>query len=155
MDPIAQWRLKDRILSAALSWVSFAPRWSFGGNRLQLKAEMGVLADVLAALRDVKDIGARTVRAMHSFQPKEDLLNVLLENEQARLKVWLFPLGDGSGYTPKEPHEVCLVTLLYYSRLYCVLTFPGTTYRPCKNRVGGEPFSSYTPDDEIPCTEAS
>lgn len=109
MIPVAQWRLKDKILSAALGWFSFAPRWSFGGNRLQIKAEMSVLADVLVALRDVKEIGAKAVGAMHSLQPKEDLLNVLLENEQARLQVWLFPLGNGFGYMPKEPQEVCLV----------------------------------------------
>ncbi|KAK6587321.1 hypothetical protein PZA11_000611 [Diplocarpon coronariae] len=45
--------LKDRILSAALTWFNFAPCWSFGGNRLQLKAETRLLADVLSALRSV------------------------------------------------------------------------------------------------------
>jgi phosphatidylinositol 4-kinase len=46
--------LKDKILSAALSWFSFAPRWSFGGNRVQIKAEIRLLSDVSLALRNVE-----------------------------------------------------------------------------------------------------
>lgn len=106
---VAEWRLKDQILSAALSWFSFAPRWSFGGNRLQLKAEMRLLSDVGAALHNVRAIGARSVGPMTSLHMKEELLNVLLENEQARLSVWLNPLGHpnhGAIHVTKEPSEV-------------------------------------------------
>ena len=102
----AQWRLKDQILDAALSWFTFAPRWTFGGNRLQLKAEMRLLSDVLVALQNVRGIGQKAVNTLTSLQPKGDLLTVLIENEQTRLSVWLDPLGNGSSSVPKEPSEV-------------------------------------------------
>lgn len=106
ISAVAQWRIKDQILSAALSWFAFAPRWTFGGNRLQLKAEMRLMADVVTALHNVRTIGLKSVGPLTSLQPKEELLYILLENEQARLTVWLNPLGDGSGSIPKEPSDV-------------------------------------------------
>jgi len=69
-------------------------RWSFGGNRLQIKAETHVLADVQAQLEAVgkvstaADIGSK-------LKAKQDLLSLLIANEQTRLMVWLFPLDYG------------------------------------------------------------
>jgi phosphatidylinositol 4-kinase len=66
-------------------------RWSFGGNRLQIKAETHVLADVQANL----DAMAKTVIAGDigsKLKAKQDLLSLLISNEQSRLLVWLFPL---------------------------------------------------------------
>lgn len=91
---IAQWRLKEKILSAALSWFKFAPMWSFGSNMLQLKTELRLLSDVMAALRIVSFIGAHTVGNIKSLQSKEHLLLLLLENELSRLSVWVYPLTD-------------------------------------------------------------
>ncbi|KAJ5854603.1 hypothetical protein N7534_007146 [Penicillium rubens] len=54
----ACWKLKDQILSAALSWFKHPPRWSFGGNRLQIKAEDRILSEVTTALRAVAGIAA-------------------------------------------------------------------------------------------------
>jgi phosphatidylinositol 4-kinase A len=67
-------------------------RWSFGGNRLQIKAEDKVLSDVVLALRSVTPIGAAGSGPYKSLQAKQDLLQILLENERSRLRVWLFPL---------------------------------------------------------------
>jgi phosphatidylinositol 4-kinase len=92
LDNVTLWRLKHQILSAALSWFNEAPRWSFGGNRLQLKAEDKILSDVIAALTKVSHVGCNTRWPYTSLQAKQDLLQVLLENERSRLKVWLFPL---------------------------------------------------------------
>ncbi|KAL2783900.1 hypothetical protein BJX66DRAFT_317608 [Aspergillus keveii] len=92
LDNVTLWRLKHQILSAALSWFNEAPRWSFGGNRLQLKAEDKILSDVIAALAKVPHVGCNTRWPYTSLQAKQDLLQVLLENERSRLKVWLFPL---------------------------------------------------------------
>ncbi|KAH0559535.1 hypothetical protein GP486_003947 [Trichoglossum hirsutum] len=92
LDSTASWRLKDQILSAALTWFSFPPRWSFGGNRLQIKAEAHLLADVDAALAKVAYIGSRPSGSLKSLRAKQDLLHLLLDNEQSRLIVWLFPL---------------------------------------------------------------
>jgi phosphatidylinositol 4-kinase len=105
------WRLKNQILTAALSWFSFAPRWSFGGNRLQIKAEAQLLYDVAGALHSVSSIGAHAKGAMGSLQAKEELLIQLLENEHARLTVWLFPLNAYSDRSSKaggakDPAEV-------------------------------------------------
>jgi len=69
-------------------------RWSFGGNRLQIKAETHILADVQAQLDIIGkpttavDIGAK-------LKAKQDLLSLLVGNEQTRLMVWLFPLDYG------------------------------------------------------------
>ena len=91
---IAEWRLKDKILSAALSWFKFAPQYSFGNNVLQVKTELRLLADVLAAMKPVSAIGTHTVGNAKSLHAKEQLLTVLLENEQARLAVWLNPIDE-------------------------------------------------------------
>jgi hypothetical protein len=68
------------------------PRWSFGGNRLQIKAEDKVLADVESALKHVASLGTTNVASYKSLQSKQELLLILLENERMRLKVWLSPL---------------------------------------------------------------
>jgi phosphatidylinositol 4-kinase len=114
VSAVVQWRLKDQILDAALSWFSFAPRWSFGGNRLQLKAEMRLMADVASALLNVRPIGLKSVGPLTSLLPKEELLTVLLENEQTRLTVWLNPLGGGSNTVYKDPSDVSLLGRLNY-----------------------------------------
>jgi phosphatidylinositol 4-kinase len=73
--------------------ISNEDRWSFGGNRLQIKAETHVLADVQAQL-DV--IGKLTTADIGSkLKAKQDLLSLLIANEQTRLMVWLFPLDYG------------------------------------------------------------
>lgn len=67
-------------------------RWSFGGNRLQIKAEDRVLCDVGSAIAGVSQIAVHPRKLHKPLQTKQDLLQVLLENERSRLKVWLFPL---------------------------------------------------------------
>ncbi|KAL4946901.1 hypothetical protein BDV06DRAFT_2724 [Aspergillus oleicola] len=99
-DYVTLWRLKNQTLSAALSWFKHPPMWSFGGNRLQLKAEDKILSDVVFALADVSNVGCNTRWPYTSLQAKQDLLQVLLENERLRLKVWLFPLD------PDRKHAV-------------------------------------------------
>ena len=87
-------------------------RWSFGGNRLQIKAEARLMTDVEISLEAVALIGHQTVDAFHSLGVKQDLLLVLLENEKMRLEVWLYPLDHErrhlftSGHTSKAPSVV-------------------------------------------------
>lgn len=69
-----------------------AIRWSFGGNRLSLKAEIRLIADVSAALRELESIGLDSIGALNSLASKHNLLLSLLDNEQTRLEVWLYPL---------------------------------------------------------------
>lgn len=92
--------LKDRILSAALTWFSFSPHWTFGGNRLQLKAERRLLLDVAAALRNAQIQSQKNAALAKTTQDKEDLLQALLESEQTRLMTWLYPLEEPRAQSP-------------------------------------------------------
>ena len=118
IDLPARWRLKDMILSAALSWFSHQPRWSFGGNRLQIKAEVRLMADVQSALRVVSSLFAKGVGTLQSLTTKQDLLLVLLEDEQMRLIVWLYPLDHekrhvfSSGHSGRVPSDSMLSLVL-------------------------------------------
>ncbi len=87
-------------------------RWSFGGNRLQIKAETHLLADVEVALQNTSYIGAISTASMKSIQLKQELLMLLIDNEQTRLMVWLFPLDHSerryfaSSHSAKGPSDV-------------------------------------------------
>ncbi|KAH8815175.1 phosphatidylinositol 4-kinase-like protein [Xylogone sp. PMI_703] len=94
LDFFTKCALKNKILSAALTWFAFAPMWSFGGNRLQLKAETRLLSDVSIALRSVAITGTDNSPLLKQIQSKETLLNILVESERIRLQVWLYPLGE-------------------------------------------------------------
>ncbi|KAF1953865.1 phosphatidylinositol 4-kinase-like protein STT4 [Byssothecium circinans] len=87
-----KWRLLDRVLTVGLAWFAKAPEWSFGGNRLQIKAETHVLFDIQSCLDIVGKAGPTPEGALKSLKPKQDLLSLLISNEQTRLMVWLFPL---------------------------------------------------------------
>ena len=95
MSTVAQYRLKDQILSGGLGWFNAPARWSFGSNILQLKTEIRLIGDVMAALGATTSIGAQAVGAMRSLAPQEKLLILLLESELSRLHVWVRPV-DGS-----------------------------------------------------------
>ncbi|CAK7265680.1 Phosphatidylinositol 4-kinase stt4 [Sporothrix epigloea] len=111
LSAIAQLRLKDKILSAALCWFAGTLKWSFGSSNLQLKTEIRLLSDVMAAVKAVSFIGSTAPHhqasastadtVAKSLQAKEQLLLLLLENEQVRLSVWAYPLHD-TGKT--HPH---------------------------------------------------
>lgn len=97
IGPVSQWRLKDKLLSAALSWFCHAPKWSFGSNMLQMKTEIRLITDVINAVKAVGFIGAHSVgtfRSLQALQSKEQLLLLLLESEQSRLTVWVYPLSE-------------------------------------------------------------
>ncbi|QPC75655.1 hypothetical protein HYE68_006407 [Fusarium pseudograminearum] len=117
LKPAAQWRLKERILTAGLSWFRSAPKWSFGGNLLQMKTEIRLISDVLAALQLVSSIGAQTVGNVKSLQSKEQLLDLMFRNEQTRLIVWVNPLNNPSTQAltqpaGKAPTEAALLPLI-------------------------------------------
>lgn len=117
LDQAARWRMKDEILSAGLSWFRHQPRWSFGGNRLQIKAEVRLMADVDTALRAVLSVFSRPNGSLQSLASKQELLSLLLENEQMRLVVWLYPLDHGrrhffSSGSGSMPSDAILCNLL-------------------------------------------
>ena len=94
-DQATRWKLKDTILSAALSWFSHPPRWSFGGNRLQIKAEVRLLSDVEDGLSTISRLFEKPAGSSSSLALKQDLLQALLQHEHTRLEVWLYPLDHG------------------------------------------------------------
>jgi phosphatidylinositol 4-kinase A len=98
---LAQWRLKDKILSAGLNWFKFTPKWSFGSNILQLKTEVRLITDVLRNLKTIFHIAAQAPGSFKILPQKEALLNILLESEQTRLNVWIHPLGESRQERPE------------------------------------------------------
>jgi len=92
----ARWLLKDQILSAGLAWFSNPSRWSFGSNKLQVKAEVQLMSDVLAALQYTANLGAKPMMPLLSLQPKQELLTHLLASEITRLGVWIAPLAESN-----------------------------------------------------------
>jgi phosphatidylinositol 4-kinase len=139
MTAVSQMRLKDKILSAALSWFNAAPRWSFGSNMLQLKTEIRLLSDVMAALKGTSMIGANAASGIKSLQPKEQLLILLLESEQAKLLVWVYPLAEPAksqfavGHSNKLAIEVSTSASPLYSLANRCAERPGPS---CSNRMG-------------------
>ena len=113
IDLPSRYRMKDQVLSAALNWFTFAPRWSFGGNRLQLKAETRLLSDVSVALKNVAMTAQKPTSLTKSLHSKEALLQAFIENELVRLTVWLYPLNEprdlnNPDSSSKAPSEVSL-----------------------------------------------
>lgn len=117
LDAAAQWRLKDAILSAGLSWFCTAPKWSYGSNRLQLKAEKKLLNDVTNALNILSGVGARATRTSASLKSKQALLLQLITHEVGRLTVWIAPLGHeirsiAPGHSELSSQEAIISALL-------------------------------------------
>jgi phosphatidylinositol 4-kinase A len=81
-----------------------AERQSFGSNILQLKTEIRLLADVIAALKATSAIGSQAVGSIRSLVSKERLLLLLLESEQSRLAVWVYPLNEPPRSQLSAPH---------------------------------------------------
>ena len=50
------------------------------------------MSDVNMALRASAHIGSKAEGNLQTLEAKENLLHILLENEQMRLVVWLYPL---------------------------------------------------------------
>lgn len=91
INKLYTWKLKDLVLSVGLQWFAKPAAWSFGGNRLQMKAEIQIMKEVLIMLQSVRSpvFGASATRK--DPQQKLNLLEALLANEINRLNVWLAP----------------------------------------------------------------
>lgn len=67
---------------------------------MQIKAEDRILGEVVSLLRGVADVAAHSHGSYKSLQPKQDLTQLLVENERSRLRVWLYPLE------PERKHHI-------------------------------------------------
>lgn len=94
-----------------------------GGNRLQIKAEDRLLGDVETSLKNLANLGSTNVGPRKSLKSKQELLQILIDNERMRLRVWLFPLeGDRKSYMSSfggksQPDVSILSPLLFCSEL--------------------------------------
>jgi phosphatidylinositol 4-kinase A len=103
---LSQWRLKDKILSAGLSWFKYSPKWSYGSNQLQLKTELRLISDVIKGIQVVSYIANQAVGSFKVLAQKEALLLLLLENEQGRLNVWVHPTQEAHHNQHHQPDGV-------------------------------------------------
>jgi phosphatidylinositol 4-kinase len=137
--------LKDRILSSALGWFSFPPQWSFGGNRLQLKAETRLLADVSIALRNVQMAADKPGPLLKTMQAKEQLLQVLIQSEISRLAVWLYPLNSPQeDYLSNLGAKGAAEVMFFAQYRVPFLTSLGCSYWTRTDGMDRKPVASYT-----------
>ena len=112
LEGLVEHHLREALYKLGYGWFASAPQWSFGGNRLQVSADMQVLQETLELLqRDVvradqhvtsfpptlsavRMPGGLTLgEARKGFEDKKRVLQLLVENELARLSVWANPLN--------------------------------------------------------------
>jgi len=111
------------------------------------------MADVAAALLNVRPIGLKSVGPLTSLLAKEELLTVLLKNEETRLAVWLNPLSGGTNSVHKDPSDVSILVLL--NPLIGINITLGYPFKSIKDSLGRRPFHSSASDEEIPLAKAS
>lgn len=73
-------------------------RWSFGSDRLQVKAEIQILMEVESVIQSGIAMESTPASLQKALQEKQDLVLLLLKSEQARLMVWLYPLEHNRKY---------------------------------------------------------
>jgi phosphatidylinositol 4-kinase A len=86
------WAFKDKVISVGLHWFRLPPAWSFGGNRLQMKAEIKIMQGVQTMLQQTRHQGVSNSSSRKDNPKKLQLLETLLQSEITRLSVWLSPL---------------------------------------------------------------
>ena len=104
LNKLSQWKMKDLILSVGLGWFAKPPRWSFGGNRLQIKAEVQVMQDVLAQLQLSRTPILPASATRKDPLQKQELLEALLTSEIVRLNVWLSPRAHIGQHGQSDQH---------------------------------------------------
>lgn len=99
LDETSETLLRESTLHCALAWFDLRPQWCFGGNKLQLRSDIQCLN---MFLQNVKTDSKNQAYSNSTYNNKIKLLEVLLDNEISKLKVWLDPLNesDRGGYLP-------------------------------------------------------
>lgn len=100
------------------------------------------MADIAAALQDIADIGVHPSLALKPLQPKQDLLQWLLANEQTRLLVWLFPRDHGERHHfikfGQKGRGLSEVDFSSEAAVRLMLTAPGVHISLTRNSVDGK-----------------
>ncbi|KAK4048808.1 phosphatidylinositol-4- kinase [Microbotryomycetes sp. JL201] len=111
LETAVEFNLRNKLYDAALSWFATPPGWSYGSNRVQLKADLVAMEELASTVKsDVPTydlmltstldrtgqlpgrVALKSATALHT--QRVQLLGALLENEMDRLKLWLNPLMD-------------------------------------------------------------
>ena len=116
------------------------------------------MADVEVALRAVGSVGSRSAGPLQSLATKQELLLLLLDDEQMRLTVWLYPLdhekrhGFRSSHSVKLPSEVSYISFLIEER---VLTTTDNPLNILKDSMGGKSWSCHSTHHPLSIPEIS
>ncbi|KAG5645573.1 hypothetical protein DXG03_005711 [Asterophora parasitica] len=107
LDPYSESLLRESLYSVAFSWFSVRPQWSYGANRVQVDADVKVLAEFLSCLQTDVIRGTSEISSLspsqlpsrnnHYFNRLRSInlpLRLLTENEMFRLAVWANPTND-------------------------------------------------------------
>lgn len=110
------WMMRDNALAHAFKWFSQPPRWSFGGNKLQLKTDLKILSDLISILGVLMTNTPPATATRRPLYPRYELLSAFVQDEIHRLTVWLSPLDGGNsnslhGHCDKKLSEVSLLRL--------------------------------------------
>ncbi|GAA6057472.1 hypothetical protein JCM3770_000778 [Rhodotorula araucariae] len=116
LESAAEYQLRTKLYDAALGWFAMRPTWSFGNSRIQLKADLQAIEElvrlvssdtpyygsVTSNLNGQRSLPGRTplTTANEHHRTRQQLVKVLLHDEADRLRLWLNPLGDAKRGAP-------------------------------------------------------
>ncbi|GAA5911601.1 1-phosphatidylinositol 4-kinase STT4 [Sporobolomyces salmoneus] len=108
MESIAEFNFRTKLFNAAFDWFEVPPAWSFGTNRIQMKADLQAVEELtliiesdFVTLNETVTSSATSVtdranfnRVKEEHSLKKELLITLMHDEADRLKLWLNPTQD-------------------------------------------------------------
>ncbi|GAA5841119.1 hypothetical protein JCM5353_003658 [Sporobolomyces roseus] len=110
----AEYNFRNKLYNAAFDWFSVLPTWSFGTNRIQLKADLQAVEELASVVdsdflsfvfasssSNLNSLSSTplpnrmsTSRAKEDHSVRKELLKALLDDEADRLRLWINPTQD-------------------------------------------------------------
>ncbi|KZO97923.1 atypical/PIKK/PI4K protein kinase [Calocera viscosa TUFC12733] len=113
MDTYTELKMREELYGAAFSWFAVRPQWSFGGDRVQIDADIKILQEFSRVIFSDGIRGDHLTTSLSTSHPgfcmpgasslaeyavqhknRNELLRLLVENEIQRLIVWVNPAND-------------------------------------------------------------
>lgn len=88
--------LKNLIVSSALTWFSQPAQWPFGGNKLNLRADVDLLSKIAVIFKNMY-ISSNS-KSQTFVANKRDLLLYFMADELSKMTAWLDPLQTGPNF---------------------------------------------------------